>query len=324
MEYTELGRTGLRVSRIGLGAWQFSEAWGLTEYAKAREVVKRALEHGINFFDTAMVYGLGMSETFLGKALREAGAKRDEIVVSTKIPGEFLNPGDIYKAIEKSLRNLGFSYVDVLLAHWPPCWHNFPTCEYARALEKLVELGKVGYLGLSDYPVELIETFRHCLARHDVQVLQLRYNLVERWAERQHIPYAERHGMSIQAWSPIAKGALTGKYVPGKLEFQDIRAREPIFHPENYSKVWRLVELLKEIGKRYNKKPVQVALNWLIMSSPAVIPIPGAKRPEQVDDLVGATGWRLSYSDWRLLEEESRRIEISYSVFYREKETEIK
>ncbi len=136
MEYTELGRTGLRVSRIGLGAWQFTEAWGLTEYAKAREVVKRALEHRINFFDTAMVYGLGMSETFLGRALREAGAKRDEIVVSTKIPGEFLNPGDIYKAIEKSLKNLGFSYVDILLAHWPPCWHNFPTCEYARALEK--------------------------------------------------------------------------------------------------------------------------------------------------------------------------------------------
>ena len=324
MEYTELGRTGLRVSRIGLGAWQFTEAWGLTEYAKAREVVKRALEHGINFFDTAMVYGLGMSETFLGRALREAGAKRDEIVVSTKIPGEFLNPGDIYKAIEKSLKNLGFSHVDVLLAHWPPCWHNFPTCEYARALERLVELGKVGYLGLSDYPVELIEAFRQCLARHDVHVLQLRYNLVERWAEKQHIPYAERHGMSIQAWSPIAKGALTGKYEPGKLEFQDIRAREPIFHPENYSKVWRLVELLREVGKRYNKKPVQVALNWLIMSSSAVIPIPGAKRPEQVDDLVGATGWRLSYSDWRLLEEESRRIEISYSVFYREKETEIK
>jgi len=270
-----------------------------------------------------MVYGLGMSEAFLGRALRDAGAKRDEVVVSTKIPGEFLNPGDIYRSIEKSLRNLGLSHVDVLLAHWPPCWHNYPTCEYARALERLVELGKVSYLGLSDYPVELIESFRHCLSRHDVQVLQLRYNLVERWVEKQHIPYAARHGMSVQAWSPIAKGALTGKYEPGKASFQDLRAREPIFHPENYDKVWRLVELLRSIGEKYGKKPVQVALNWLILSSPVVIPIPGAKTPGQVDDLVGAVGWRLSYTDWRLLEEASRSIEISYSVFYREREISI-
>ncbi|BEP18292.1 aldo/keto reductase [Pyrofollis japonicus] len=324
MEYTELGRTGVKVSRIGLGAWQFSEAWGLTDYRAARAVVERALSHGINFFDTAMVYGLGMSETFLGGALREAGAKRDEIVVSTKIPGEFLNPGDVFRAIEKSLKNLGFDYVDVLLAHWPPCWHNFPTCEYARAMEKLVHLGKVNYLGLSDYPVELVESFRSCLAREDVQVLQLRYNLAERWAEKAHIPYAEKYKMTVQAWSPIAKGALTGKYEPGKLEFQDVRSREPIFHPENYSKVWELVKLLRQVGEKYGKKPVQVALNWLVVSSPVVIPIPGAKSPEQVDDIVGAVGWRLSYSDWKLLEEASRRLEISYSVLYVEKETKIK
>ena len=87
--------------------------------------------------------------------------------------------------------------------------------------------------------------------------------------------------------------------------------------------MWRLVELLRERGNGTTRKPVQVALNWLIMSSPAVIPIPSAKRPEQVDNLVGATGWRLSYSGWRLLEEESRQIEISYSAFYQEKETEI-
>lgn len=323
MEYTELGRTGLRVSRIGLGAWQFTEAWGLTEYSLARDIIRRAIENGVNFFDTAMVYGLGMSEVFLGKALRDTGVKRDDVVISTKIPGQFLNPSDIYKSIERSLSNLGFSYVDVLLAHWPPCWHNFPTCEYARALERLIELGKVNYLGLSDYPVELVEAFRQCLAKHDIQVLQIRYNLVERYAEKQHIPYAERHGLSIQAWSPIAKGALTGKYELGSLEFKDLRSQEPIFHPDNYSKVWKLVELLRKIGEKYGRKPVQVALNWLIMSSSVIIPIPGAKKPEQVDDLAAAIGWRLSYSDWRLLEEKSRSIEINYSIFYLQNEVNI-
>jgi aryl-alcohol dehydrogenase-like predicted oxidoreductase len=188
------------------------------------------------------------------------------------------------------LKNLGFNYVDVLLAHWPPCWHNFPACEYARAMEKLVHLGKVNYLGLSDYPVELVESFRSCLAREDVQVLRLRYNLAERWAEKAHIPYAEKHRTTVQAWSPIAKGALTGKYEPGKLEFQDVRSREPIFHPENYSKVWELVKLLRQVGDKYGKKPVQVVLNWLITNSPVVVPIPGTKTPEQVDDLAGAVG----------------------------------
>ncbi len=323
MEYTVLGKTGVKISRIGLGAWQFSEAWGVTDYKVAKTVIAKAVELGINFFDTAMVYGLGMSEVFLGQALRETGVRRDEVVVSTKIPGEFLNPLDIYRSIEKSLRNLGMDYVDILLAHWPTCWHNFPTCEYARAMERLVLMGKVNYLGLSDYPVELVEAFRQCLSRTDVVVLQIRYNLVERWAEKAHIPYAEKHDMTVQAWSPIAKGALTGKYEPGKLEFQDVRSRDPLFHPENYSRVWAIVGLLREIGEKYGKKPVQVALNWLITTSPVVVPIPGAKSPEQVEDIAGSVGWRLSYEDWRRLEEATRDLPISYSVAYVEKETRI-
>ena len=184
MEYVSLGWTGLKVSRIGLGVWQFSEAWGMTDYGVAREVVGKALEVGINFFDTAMVYGLGMSEDYLGRVLKEAGAKRDEVVISTKIPGEFLNPHDIFRSVSKSLKHLRVDYVDILLAHWPPCWHNYPTCEYARAMEKLVKLDKVRYLGLSDFPTELVDSFRACLASEDVAVLQIRYNLVERWAER--------------------------------------------------------------------------------------------------------------------------------------------
>ncbi|ALL00649.1 putative aldo/keto reductase [Pyrodictium delaneyi] len=323
MEYTILGKTGIKISRVGLGAWQFSEAWGLTDYRAAKAVVARAVELGINFFDTAMVYGMGMSEVFLGRALREIGVKRDHIVISTKIPGEFLNPIDIFRSVEKSLRNLGVDYIDVLLAHWPPCWHNFPTCEYARAMERLVLMGKVHYLGLSDYPVELVEAFRNCLSRIDIQILQVRYNLVERWAERTHVPYAEKYNMTVQAWSPIAKGALTGKYEPGKLEFQDVRSRDPIFHPGNYTQVWSVVQLLREIGEKYGKKPVQVALNWLITTSPVIVPIPGAKTPEQVEELADSVGWRLSYEDWRRLDEATRNLSISYSVVYVEKDVKV-
>lgn len=317
MEYTTLGRTGERVSRIGLGAWQFSEAWGATSFETAKAVVKRAVELGVNFFDTAMVYGNGLSETLLGRSLRELGVARSDIVVSTKIPGEFLNPLDAPRAVKKSIENLGLGYIDILLAHWPPAWHNFPTRVYARVLEQLVNLGLVRYLGLSNFPVELVESFRSNLARCDVEVFQYRYNLLERWAEVEVIPYAEKHRISVQAWSPIAKGALTGKYTPENLpQFKDLRAREPIFHPENFKKAWPLIQLLESTAEKYGKKPVQVALNWLILSSPVVIPIPGAKSPEQVDDIAGAVGWRLKAEDWIRLDEVSRSINISYSVAY--------
>ncbi len=318
LEYVELGSTGVKVSRVGLGFWQFGGAWGPVSRRRAVGVISRALELGINFFDTAMRYGNGLSEYLLGLSLREAGAKRDEVIVSTKIPGEFLNPLDIPRSVEKSLRNLGFDYIDIVLAHWPPCWSNVPICVYARSMEKLVKMGRASFLGLSDHPVELVERFRECLAREDIVVLQIGYNLVERWAEEDHIPYAELNSMSIQAWSPLAKGALTGKYEPGRIELQDFRRENPLFHPHNYSRIWSIVKLLGEVGEKYGKKPVQVALNWLIMSSPVVIPIPGAKTAEQVDDIAGSVGWRMKYSDWLLLDEATRNLPIQYSVGYEE------
>ncbi|MEM1829386.1 MAG: aldo/keto reductase [Thermofilaceae archaeon] len=324
MEYTTLGKTGLKISRIGLGAWQFSEAWGVTEYDRAKAIVKRALELGINFFDTAMVYGNGLSEAALGKALRELGVKRDEVVVTTKIPGDFLNPIDIPRAVEKSVKLLGLGYIDALLVHWPPAWHNYPTYVYARSLERLVNVGLVRHLGLSNFPVELVESFRSSLSRTDVEVFQYRYNLVERWAEEEIVPYAERCQITLQAWSPIAKGALSGKYTLDNLpRFADVRAADPVFHPENFRKVWEVVKLLRDIGEKYGKTPTQVALNWLIVSSPVVVPIPGAKAPEQVDDLAGAVGWRLKAEDWRLLDEASRAVSISYSVGYIERELKL-
>lgn len=324
MEYTTFGKTKEKISRIGLGAWQFSEAWGVTEYEKAKAVVQKAIELGINFFDTAMVYGNGLSEAALGKALKEIGVKRDEIIVTTKIPADFLNPLDIPRAVEKSLKLLGLGYIDALLVHWPPVWHNYPTYVYARALEKLVYTGLVRYLGLSNFPVELAESFRNNLSRNDVEVFQHRYNLVERWAEEEIIPYAERCQITVQAWSPIAKGALSGKYTPENLpKFADVRAADPVFHPSNFAKVYELVKALKAIGERYGKTPTQVALNWLIVSSPVVVPIPGAKTPEQVEDLAGAAGWRLKPEDWRLLDEISRSINVSYSAYYVEREIKI-
>ncbi|MCE4603328.1 MAG: aldo/keto reductase [Desulfurococcales archaeon] len=313
MEYTTLGTTGVKVSRIGLGAWQFSQTWGLTDYEAAKAIIAKALEQGINLIDTAMVYGRGMSEEFVGRALKDLDVKRDEVVIATKIPGDFLAYDDVFKAVDRSLRRLQVDYIDLMQVHWPPCWHNHPTCGYMKALERLVNLGKINYIGLSDFPVELVDAARSCLSRVDVEVLQVRYNLAERQAEEEFIPYAEENGMSLLAWSPLAKGAILGKYTLEEAQkLQDVRSGDPLYHPDNYLQVLQLAAKIRDVAEKYGKTPAQVALNWLVMYSDTVIPIPGAKRPEQVEDNAGAVGWRLSYEDWRLLDEASRRLRITY------------
>ncbi len=317
MEYVRLGKHGPHISRIGLGTWQFSEAWGVLEYSRAREIIGKALETGINFFDTAMVYGGGRSEEFLGRALRELGVKRDEVVIATKIPGDFLTVEDIFKSVDASLKRLNIEYIDLLQIHWPPCWHNHPTCTYMRALERLVKLGKVKFLGVSNYPVALIEEARSCLSTIDFVSMQYRYNLLERQAEIELIPYAEKNHMVFLPWSPLAKGALTGKYTPDNLpEFTDVRRSDPVFHPENFRRVWPAVKLLVKIAEKYGKTPAQVALNWLIIYSENIVPIPGAKKPEQVVDNANAAGWRLSYEDWRRIDDATKNIRIMYSAWY--------
>jgi len=311
MEFMYLGTSDLKVSIVGLGTWQFSDSWGIEDYEQAKSIIEKALDVGINFFDTAAVYGRGLSEQFLGRAIKELGV-REDVVIATKLPGEFLSRHDVFKGTKRCLERLGVSYIDLMQVHWPPLWNNFPTCEYMRALEELVHHGVIRYIGLSDFPVELVDSAILCLSTENVVSNQVRYNLVERDAEKELIPYAEAYGMSIIAWSPLAKGALTGKYTPENIpKFNDVRGGSAIFHPQNFSQIYEVVKLLKSIGEKYKKTPAQVALNWLLMSSESVIVIPGAKNPEQVKENAGAAGWRMSFGDWLTLEEASSKVRIS-------------
>lgn len=311
MEFMYLGTSDLKVSIVGLGTWQFSDSWGIKDYEQAKSIIEKALDVGINFFDTAAVYGRGLSEQFLGRAIKELGV-REDVVIATKLPGEFLSRHDVFKGTKRCLERLGVSYIDLMQVHWPPLWNNFPTCEYMRALEELVHHGVIRYIGLSDFPVELVDSAILCLSTENVVSNQVRYNLVERDAEKELIPYAEAYGMSIIAWSPLAKGALTGKYTPENIpKFNDVRGGSAIFHPQNFSQIYEVVKLLKSIGEKYKKTPAQVALNWLLMSSESVIVIPGAKNPEQVEENAGAAGWRMSFGDWLTLEEASSKVRIS-------------
>ncbi len=311
METIVLGYSGEKVSRVGLGIWQFSESWGVTDYELAKSIIEAALDAGINFIDTAMVYGQGKSEEFLGRALKELGV-RDEVFIATKIPGQFLARDDVFRAVENSLRRLQVDVIDLMQVHWPPCWHNIPTCEYMRALEQLVHQGKIRYIGLSDFPVELVDAARNCLSAVDIVSIQIRYNLVEREAEAELIPYALQNDLVVIPWSPLAKGALTGKYSPDNLpEFQDVRASEPLFTKENMTEIMKVVDVLKRLSEKYGKTPAQLALRWLMDAYPNILPIPGAKRPEQARENAEAGKFRLDFKDWLELDRASRRVKIS-------------
>lgn len=317
LETRELGYSDLKVTVVGLGAWQFSNAWGVTDYEVAKSIIAKAAEVGINFIDTAEAYGSGLSEEFIGRALKELGL-REHFVIATKIPGQFLAYGDVIKAARNSLRRLGIDSIDLMQVHWPPCWHNIPTCEYMRALEKLVQLGLIKYIGVSNFPPELLESARSCLTREDVVSNQVRYNLIERDAEKEIIPYAEQEGLSVIAWSPLAQGALTGKYTPQNLPpFKDARADNPVFKPETFKEIYEdLITKVVKIAGKYGKTPAQVALRWLIQSSDTVVVIPGAKNPQQVESNAGAgESWSLSTDDWLELEEASRKITFSRVIY---------
>jgi len=312
MEYITLGKTGVKISRIGLGAWQFGgDAWGPYEYNVAKSVIAKAVELGINFIDTAAVYGRGRSEEFVGRAIRELGI-REQVFVATKIPGDWHRFDDVLKAARRSKERLGLDVIDLLQLHWPACWHNVPICETMRAIERLVDDGVIRYIGVSNYPLQLLQAARECLKRSDIVSSQNRYNLIEREVEKELLPYLRREGITLIAWSPLAKGAVTGKYSPDNRPRGDLRENDPLFHPDNLREISsKLIPVIKELSAKYGKSPAQIALNWLVMHD-NVVPIPGAKSPEQVVENAGATGWRLSDEDFRRLENVSNSLSITY------------
>lgn len=314
MDYIKLGKTDMKVSRIGLGVWQFDEyAWGPMDYERARAIVAKAYELGINFFDTAAVYGRGRSEEFLGRAVRELGL-RGRVYIATKIPGDWHRRVDVFKSVENQKRRLGVDAIDLIQLHWPSCWHNVPICETMKALEELVERGLVRYIGVSNYPPQLLEAARWCLSKTDVATSQNRYNLLEREADKELLPYLRRNGIALIAWSPLAKGAVTGKYTADNLPaFNDVRRNDPLFQPDNLRAAEPLIAEVKRLSAKYGKTPAQIALNWMI-KDPLIYPIPGAKTLEQVAENAGAVEWSLSDEDWAGLDRISR--EVSEKIVY--------
>jgi aryl-alcohol dehydrogenase-like predicted oxidoreductase len=309
-----LGRTDIRISRLGLGTWQWGDRmmWG---YGKTytdsdiHEAFHISLQSGINFFDTAEVYGKGRSERLLGARLQEArqSALIAPLVVATKfMPYPWrLWKGALLSKLRASLARLGVERVDLYQIHWP--FSPLPIELWANALAHAVEAGLARAVGVSNYNSTQMLRAHSALSKRGVPLAsnQVEFHLLNRRVEHKGLLKLCRElGVTLIAYSPLAKGMLTGKYTP---QTRPPGLRSYIFRRARLGKIQPLIQLMREIGKAHGgKSPAQVALNWVICKG--AVPIPGAKNARQAQDNAGALGWRLAEAEIAALDAESQKL----------------
>jgi diketogulonate reductase-like aldo/keto reductase len=278
-EYREFGRTGVKVSSIGMGTY-FDPGYIATSflfrYSRGREdkvaALKKGLELGMNLIDTAEIY---QTEHLVAEAIR--GHKREELFIATKVFRNHLSHGAVLKAAQKSLERLQCSYIDLYQIHWPSL--SVPIAETMGAMEKLVEDGKIRYLGVSNFSLEQMREAEKALSKNRLASNQVEYNLKVRKIEKDLLPYCEQNGIAVLPYRPIAHGVLA--------------------NPDT-----KLRAVMDEISKKHGgKTPAQIALNWFVTKNKFVFPIPRASRPERVVEDVGCVGWSLDSEDISKLEE---------------------
>ena len=306
MDYVNLGKSGLRVSRLGLGCMSFGTSkwrpWVLDE-PESREILKAALDSGINFFDTADFYSLGVSEEVVGRALRDF-AKREDIVVATKVfyplsdrpNAGGLSRKHIMHAIDASLRRLGLDYVDLYQIHRFDV--HTPIEETLEALHDVVKAGKARYIGASSMFawqfVNMIQTQRR-RGWVEFASMQNHYNLIYREEEREMNPYCVSEGIGLIPWSPLARGFLSGNRKRGSKDATLREKSDAYGHSLYYSENdYEIVDRLVEVAKRRGVPPIHMGLAWIRQQPGVTAPIISVTKKTQLADLVSAMTLKLS------------------------------
>ena len=315
MQYARLGDSGLVVSRLSFGSMTFGKGAGpfatvsKVDQANADALVGRAIDAGINYFNSADVYAGGESERMLGKAL---GAKRKSVVIATKL-GNRMSPAvidtglsrrQVFAAAEGSLKRLGTDYIDVYLVHRVDMFT--PIEETIEALEDLVRQGKVRYVGFSNWPAWMAAKavgLQRERGWSRLRAAEMYYSLVGRDVEHEVVPFCLDAGIGIMAWSPLAGGFLSGKYTRDKPKGDSgDRLSGFDFLPYDRERGYELVDLLRAIGAKHSASPAQVSLAWLLTRPAVATILIGASNAGQLDDNVGATEVELDADDLAKLE----------------------
>jgi aryl-alcohol dehydrogenase-like predicted oxidoreductase len=305
MEHRYLSQQGLVVSEEGLGCMGMSEFYGEGNEAESIATIRRALELGVNFLDTADMYGMGANEQLVGQAI---AGRRDDVVLATKFgivrdpsAGRSVNgrPDYVQRACDASLRRLAVDHIDLYYQHRVDA--DVPIEETVGAMATLVEQGKVRYLGLSEASAQ---TIRRAHGIHPIAALQSEYSLWTRDVEEEVLPTLRELGIGLVAYSPLGRGFLTGRFsTPDDFPEGDFRRNNPRFQGDNFYANLRLVERVQALAREHDCAPGQLALAWVLHQGQDVVPIPGTKRRAYLEENVAATEIALSAEDLEALDE---------------------
>jgi aryl-alcohol dehydrogenase-like predicted oxidoreductase len=319
MKYNQLGNTGLFVSEICLGAMTFGgsglfKVVGDLDQKASTGLVARSLEAGVNFIDTADVYSLGTSETFVGQALKDIGVKRSDVVIATKCYGRMgpgpndmgASRGHIMDAVARSLERLDTDHIDLYQIHGTDSVT--PVEEIVRALDDLVRQGMVRYVGVSNWQAWKIMKALGIAAQNGqarFETLQAYYSIAGRDLEREIVPMLQDQKVGLMVWSPLAGGLLSGKFGPGSNGPEGARRAAFDFPPVNKDRAWACVDAMRDIGGRLGVSVARVALAYVLAKPFVTTVIIGAKTQEQLDDNLAAAKVSLTADDMKRLDEVS-------------------
>jgi len=304
MKYRSLGNTNEKLSAIGLGLMGINHAYGVPDDQESSAMLERAIELGINFWDTADVYAAGKNEEFISKILK---ANRDTIFIATKFgfksnPGEKdvqfdASPAYIKIAVERSLKRLNIDVIDLYYAHRVD--PNVPIEETVGAMAELVKEGKVRYLGLSEASVT---SLRKAHAVHPISALQSEYSLLTREVENSVLPVCKELGISFVPFSPLARGLMTNTLDVSTLADSDFRKSLPRYQQEYQDNNEKLSKEFAELAAGKNSSAAQLALAWVLAQGDQIIPIPGTKRRKYLEENAAAADLELNASDLQAIE----------------------